>query len=95
MINIRKAEKTDIKQIAAIYEHIHNEESCGRFTTGWIKGVYPVEQTAADAVARDDMYVCEDEGSILASTIINYQQVDVYADGDFIYEAPDLSLIHI
>ena len=37
MINIRKAEKTDIKQIAAIYEHIHNEESCGRLTTGWIK----------------------------------------------------------
>ena len=39
--------------------------------------------TAADAVARDDMYVCEDEGSILASAIINYQQVDVYVDGDF------------
>ena len=95
MINIRKAEKTDIKQIAAIYEHIHNEESCGRLTTGWIKGVYPVEQTAADAVARDDMYVCEDEGSILASAIINYQQVDVYADGDFIYEAPDNEIMVI
>lgn len=96
MINIRKAEKTDIKQIAAIYEHIHNEESCGRLTTGWIKGVYPVEQTAADAVARDDMYVCEDEGSILASAIMNYQQVDVYADGDFIYEATDdkIMVIH-
>ena len=96
MINIRKAEKTDIKQIAAIYEHIHNEESCGRLTTGWIKGVYPVEQTAADAVARDDMYVCKDEGSILASAIINYQQMDVYADGDFIYEAPDdkIMVIH-
>ena len=89
MINIRKAEKTDIKQIADIYEHIHNEESDGRLTTGWIKGVYPVEQTAADAVGRDDMYVCEDEGSILASAIINRQQVDVYAGGDFIYEAPD------
>ena len=95
MINIRKAEKTDIKQIAAIYENIHNEESSGRLTTGWIKGVYPVDQTAADAVDRGDMYVCEDEGDILASAIINHQQVDVYADGDFIYEAPDNEIMVI
>ena len=95
MINIRKAEKTDIKQIADIYEHIHNEESDGRLTTGWIKGVYPVEQTAADAVVRGEMYVCEDEGDILASAIINHQQVDVYARGDFIYEAPDNEIMVI
>ena len=41
------------------------------------------------------MYVCEDEGDILASAIINHQQVDVYADGDFIYEAPDNEIMVI
>ena len=95
MINIRKAEAADIKQIAAIYEHIHNEESSGSLTTGWIKGVYPAEQTAADAVSRGDMYVCEDDGGILASAIINHQQVDVYAEGNFIYEAPDNEIMVI
>ncbi len=89
MINIRKATKSDIKQIAEIYEHIHGEEACGRLTTGWIRGVYPVEQTAVDAINRGDMYVCEDENNILASAIINQQQVDVYSEGNFIYEASD------
>ncbi len=89
MINIRKATKTDIEQITAIYEHIHDEESCGRLTTGWIRGVYPIEQTAVDAINRGDMYVCEDKKGILASAIINHQQVDVYSEGNFVYEASD------
>ena len=96
MINIRKAENTDIKRIAEIYEHILDEEAVGRLTTGWIRGVYPSADTAASAVARGDMYIYEDEGDIIASAVINHQQVDVYADGEFIYDAPDdkIMVIH-
>lgn len=96
MINIRKALQADINRIAEIYEHILDEESAGRLTTGWIRGIYPSAQTAADAVERGDMYVYEDEGEILASAIINHQQVDVYSQGSFIYEATDdeIMVIH-
>lgn len=96
MINIRKADKTDVKQIAGIYEHILDEEAGGRLTTGWIRGVYPSDKTALSAVSRGDMYVYEEEGDIIASAVINHQQVDVYADGEFIYDAPDdeIMVIH-
>ncbi len=96
MTNIRKAAEADIKQIAEIYEHILDEEAGGRLTTGWIRGVYPSDETAASAVARGDMYVYEDGGNIIASAVINHQQVDVYADGEFIYDAPDdeIMVIH-
>ena len=96
MINIRKAVQKDINRITQIYEHILDEESAGRLTTGWIRGVYPNAKIAADAVARGDMYVYEDSGVILASAIINHQQVDVYSQGSFIHEAPDdeIMVIH-
>lgn len=94
-MNIRKATVKDIQAISEIYEHIHNEESYGRMTTGWIRNIYPVRQTACDAVCRGDMYVYE-EDMILASAIINKEQVDVYSDGEWIYEAAaeEIMVIH-
>jgi GNAT superfamily N-acetyltransferase len=54
---IRKATAEDIPAIAAIYDEIHDCEEAGEVTTGWLRGVYPVQKTAEDAVARGDMYV--------------------------------------
>lgn len=51
--------------------------------------MYPVEQTAKDAYERDDLFVCEEDGEILAAAIINQTQVDVYADGKWTYPAKD------
>ncbi len=84
----RKAQESDIADIAVIYERIHKAESEGRLTTGWIQGVYPVESTARAALERDDLFVCETDG-IAAAAIINKQQVDVYADGEWLYPAED------
>ena len=38
---IRKGTQQDIPYIAAIYEHIHDNEESGRSTVGWIRGGYP------------------------------------------------------
>lgn len=86
---IRKATEKDIKAIAAIYEDIHTEEEAGRLTIGWQRGVYPTEQTAADSIAKGDMFVCERDGSVVAAAKINKEQVDVYADGKWEFEADD------
>ena len=56
-VTIRKATAEDIPAIAAIYDEIHTREEAGEVTTGWLRGVYPVQKTAEDAVARGDMYV--------------------------------------
>lgn len=85
----RKAKQDDISAVADIYEHIHEQESAGLVKIGWLKGVYPVEQTAKDAYERDDLFVCEEDGEILAAAIINQTQVDVYADGKWTYPAKD------
>lgn len=86
---IRLAEEHDIDAIAEIYEDIHTEEEAGRLSIGWKRGVYPTKQTAAESVAKGDMFVCERDGRIVASAKINKEQVDSYADGTWEHHAPD------
>jgi GNAT superfamily N-acetyltransferase len=86
---IRLATEKDIKAIAEIYEDIHTDEEAGKLSIGWQRGVYPTEQTAADSVAKGDMFVCERSGKIVAAAKINKEQVDVYADGNWEFPAPD------
>ena len=50
MLEIRRGTKEDVAQVAAIYDHILTEEEEGRAVIGWIRGVYPTENTAKEAV---------------------------------------------
>ena len=62
---IRKATGNDLSAIETIYNKIHDAEAAGLQTTGWIRGVYPVRQTAEAALQRDDLYVLEENGQVL------------------------------
>lgn len=85
---IRKATKSDIPAIAAIYDEIHDREEAGEVTIGWLRNIYPVRKTAEDSVERGDMFVQEDEtGRIVGTGIINQAQVDVYEKGNWQHPA--------
>lgn len=43
---IRKATARDVAAVAAIYDAILTKEEQGPVTVGWLRGVYPTEQTA-------------------------------------------------
>lgn len=85
----RKATLNDVDAIAAIYAEIHTEEEAGRTTTGWQRAIYPTRKTAEDSVALGDMFVAEQDGSVVAAARINREQVDVYADVPWTYQASD------
>ena len=86
---IRKAEKRDLDAVDGLYQEIHDAESTGLITTGWIRGIYPVKATAEAALARDDLFVLEEDGRILGSGIINQLQVDVYQGAPWNCQVPD------
>lgn len=86
---IRRAEQNDIDTVAGIYQNIHEQEKQKLLTTGWIAGVYPVRETAQAALERGDLFVYEEEGSVLGAAIINHIQVDVYAEGNWGRKADD------
>ena len=86
---IRKATAQDLCVISDIYEAIHSCEEQGLTTIGWIRGVYPTASTARASLERDDLFVEEIAGEIVAAAIINQTQVPVYADAAWKHPAPD------
>ncbi len=90
---IRRAVMSDVDAVAAIYERIHDEEEAGRVTIGWLRGVYPVRQTAVDAVERGDLFVMEEQGAVVAAGIINQRQGTEYAGCRWTYDAPEQAVM--
>ena len=85
----RKAGTEDVAAIVRIFEETHTCEERGETSIGWVRGVYPTEKTAQDAIQRDDLFVLEEKGSILGCAIINQLQVDVYAGAPWRQAAKD------
>lgn len=90
MEDVRRAVLEDIPHIAAIYDHILTEEEQGRSVIGWIRGIYPTEQTALDALEAGTLYVLERDEAIAAAAKIDQNQVPEYANAPWKYpDVPD------
>ena len=90
---IRKATMPDLDAISHLYDEIHTAEENGLQTIGWIRDLYPTQNTAEDSVRRGDMFVLED-GDILGSAIINRIQVDAYEGAAWEYETDKVCVFH-
>lgn len=88
-INFRKATSADFDAVLKLYEKILEAESQKNAVTGWIKGVYPNENTINSALSRDDLFVEELDGQIVGTAILNQIQVDVYKDANWQYDVSD------
>ena len=86
---IRPAAERDIPAVASIYDAILTEEELGCGCTGWIRGVYPTEDTARAALALGELYVDDEDGRILAAARINGEQVAEYALAHWRFPADD------
>lgn len=92
----RKATIEDLDGVEIIYKNIHSMEEEGEITTGWKRDIYPVRKTADAAVVRGDLYVCELDGRVVASAILNNIQGKEYLECDWMYKAKDeeIAVLH-
>lgn len=92
----KKAKKKDIKRITEIYNEIHTAIEQGRATAGWVRGIYPTEDTVKNAVAVGDMYIEKVGRNIVAAARINQIQDSAYKKVNWKYNAPadEVMLIH-
>lgn len=86
---IRKAVREDVPVVAQIYEQIHDEVEKGVSKVGWVRGVYPTPGTAQRAFEKGELYVAEQDGRVVASAIINHEQVDCYKGVAWKHECED------
>ncbi len=85
---IRKATAGDIPDVAGIYEAIVALEA-ERKMTGWQPGIYPTGRVAMATLEKDQLFVMEKDGYIVATGILNQEQVAEYALCDWQDKSPD------
>ena len=88
-MEFRKASIQDLDAISGIYDRIHDGIESGELSIGWERAIYPTRETGKASIEAGDMFVEIDDGVIVACGRINQEQVDVYAQIDWEYPAPD------
>ena len=76
----RKADVHDLDRIAEIYNRILDLEEAGKATVGWVRDIYPTKENALEGIDAGEMFVLEDENTVVAAARINREQVPEYAD---------------
>lgn len=90
MNTFRKATLADLDRISEIYSRILDLEEAGKVTIGWVRDIYPTRETAQEAVEAEEMFVLENENTVLAAARINQSQVPEYASAAWEHpDAPD------
>ena len=75
---IRKAAAADLPQIGGIYEAIFDKEDKGPIYTNWLRGSYPTEEDARQALAAGTLYVGEENGVLWGVVNLNGVQLPEY-----------------
>lgn len=91
MINpiIRKATLNDIESVAGIYKKIHEIEAVGIVSIGWDPKVYPIRETAINALNENSLFVMILNDAVVASAIINQEQPSAYSSVEWFFPATD------
>lgn len=93
MREIRLAQPEDIDWVEEIYTHIHDAEESGQAMIGWERSIYPVRRTAEETLTRQDLFVLEDDGKIMAAAIINQVQVPEYREAVWKHDAAEQAVM--
>lgn len=80
---IRKATKSDIAYIARLYDDVIDYQSANGGYMSWIKGLYPTQKTAEDALLLDRLYVFAEDDEIKGSVILDCEQPIEYSEVDW------------
>ena len=88
MREIRKGARGDIPAVAAVYDRILTEEEAGRASVGWVRGVYPTESPAREALAAGELFVMTEDGLLTAAARINQTQAPAYSQVPWLWQAP-------
>ena len=94
---IRKGTLQDIDQVEDSYtELLLHEQKYGAYTI-WKLGVYPTRATVEKALAKDALYVLEQDGEICANIVANQVQPEEYGKIQWKYQAlpEEVFVVHV
>lgn len=84
----RKATAADLAGIWDIYDAVLHGEETGQTHVGWVRGIYPTPELFRASLDADELFVCEQDGTISAAARINQIQSEEYSRAPWTILAP-------
>jgi len=84
---IEKGTADDLDELEKLYDELNDYLASTVNYPGWIKGVYPIRETAEQSVRHGDLFVLRMDGIIAGSVILNHEQEEAYDQATWGVEA--------
>lgn len=78
-IQFLKGTVDDINELALLYDTLHDYLEQTTNYPGWIKGIYPIRETAETGIKNDHLFVLKARGEIAASVILSHEPETAYS----------------
>ena len=75
---IEKGTINDIDELEVLYDDLNDYLEAGLNYPGWIKGIYPVRETAVAGINAENLFVQRVDGVIAGSVILNHEPEKAY-----------------
>ena len=86
----------DVDQLERLYNDLNDHFASTTNFPGWIKGVYPVRETAVEGIEEGALFVLRIEDEIAGSIILNHKPEKAYGKAKWTFESDysDVIVIH-
>lgn len=75
---IERGTTENIDELELLYDNLNNYLEANTNYPGWIKGIYPVRQTAIDGVKEGSLFILKINNIIAGSIILNHVPENAY-----------------
>ncbi len=90
---IEKGTASDIDELVWLYNSLIDHLTNTVNYPGWIKGIYPVRDTAAEGVKDEALFVIRDNGKIAGTIILRHDQEPSYLSADWHVDLADSEIL--
>ena len=82
-MEILKGTENDIDELGNLYDDLNDYLAGHTNYPGWMKGIYPVRETAAAGIREGNLYVIREENRIAGSVILRHVPEPAYSGADW------------
>lgn len=93
---VEKATQSDINELETLYNNLNDYLDTNVNYSGWIKGVYPIRETAVKGIEGNNLFVLRIDNSIAGSIILNHDPEKAYDEVEWGVDAgyKEIFVIH-
>lgn len=80
---VEKGTIDDISELEMLYDQLNDYLSANTNYPGWIKGIYPIRETAEKAIDEGSLYILKKGYIIVGSIILNHEPEEAYKGAEW------------